>query len=569
MGRIVGIDLGTTNSAVAFAEGGDPQIIPNERGGRITPSAVAFTDCNEVLVGESAKNQAVVNASRTIVSVKRHMGSDRLFSVGDAGYSPEQVSAFILAGLKNAAEEFLGEEVTDAVITVPANFSERERRATQEAGRLAGLRVRRILNEPTAAALAYAIRAEGKVLVYDLGGGTFDVTFLQKHENTYDVRSTQGDSRLGGIDFDRLLLEKVLDSFERECEIDIRGDAVLLQQLTEQVERAKIELSSRQEALVALPFVRSANKPVHLSYTVTRGEFESLIEPLIQRTIDLTLAALEEAGVAPTDVDSLILSGGSSRIPLVRQRLAREIPVAPQSRINPEEVVALGAAAQAYLFSGEASDVVLRDVMGTALGVEIDGGRFVDVLPKNSHLPVEAGRVFTTVSDSQSAVEIHVLQGESELAGENVSLGRFLLTGIRDGRKGEPRIHVLFSVDADGILHVRAEDADTGAVQRVTLTTAGSDSQSEDVDLVTLKNRVSSLLGRVSGLVEAQSGAGSGFGNSYLDKAFRREIDSVVKSSKQALLKGEPLALRESQLALETIIGELSAVLQEVEDERA
>jgi molecular chaperone DnaK len=565
----VGIDLGTTNSAVAFVEGGDPQIIPNDRGGRITPSTVAFTDANEVLVGESAKNQAVVNASRTIVSVKRYMGSDRVFTVGQDAYSPEQVSAFILERLKACAEDFLGEEVTDAVITVPANFSELERRATQEAGRLAGLRVRRILNEPTAAALAYAIRAEGNVLVYDLGGGTFDVTFLQKRGNTYDVRSTRGESHLGGIDFDRLLLENVLQAFEQESDVDIRGDAVLLQQLTEQVERAKIELSSRQEALVALPFVRSAHKPVHLSYTITRDELESLIEPLIQRTMDLTLGALEDAGVAASEVDSLILSGGSSRIPLVRQRLAREIPVAPQSRINPEEVVALGAAAQAYLFSGESSDVVLRDVMGTALGVEIDGGRFVDVLPRNAHLPVEAGRVFTTVADSQSAVEIHVLQGDSQVAGENTSLGRFLLTGIRDGRKGEPRIHVRFSVDADGILHVHAEDADTGAAQRVTLTTSGSDAPSEDGDFVTLKNRVSSLLGRVSGLVEAQTAGGSGSGSAYLDKSFRREIDSVVKSSKQALVKGDPLVLRESQLALETIVGELNAVLQEAQDERA
>ena len=552
MKRVIGIDLGTTNSSVAFMDGDEPTIIPNDRGNRITPSVVAFGDRNEILVGESAKNQAVINAERTVVAVKRFMGEDKTFVIDGRRCTPEDISSYILKKLKKDAESYLGEEIREAVITVPAHFSERQRRATQEAGRLAGLKVRRVLNEPTAAALAYAYRARGvkNILVYDLGGGTFDVTCLRKEGKVYTVKATSGNNRLGGIDFDSRLLERVLGRFEKESGLDLRRDKVVLQQLRDQAENAKIELSSRDSALIALPFVSGSNKPIHLNCSLTRKEFEALISDLIEETINLTAKALRDAGMKSGDVDTLILSGGSSRIPFVQTRLHQEFRFRVEKKVNPDEIVALGAAVQAGLLEGTSEDIVLRDVTAYALGVEIDGDRFIELVPRNTTLPVESRKVFTTVEDRQTSVEVHVLQGESKRASENVSLGRFLLAGIRSGARGDPRIEVVFAIDVDGLVTVRAKDEDTRAEQRMTVVPAADRESKGDVSSVlNLKARMNALLDRVSRIADTY--------RSSLDGGFRREIEELVKLTHSAILKEDVGEMKRNQAALEIIIGEL------------
>jgi molecular chaperone DnaK len=561
MRRIIGIDLGTTNSAASFLDGNEPRIIPNDRGNRITPSIVAFSQDNDILVGEAAKNQAVINASRTVLTVKRFMGTGKKFFIGDKEYNPEVISSLILQKIKEDTEAFLGEEIKQAVITVPAYFKENQRRATQEAGRMAGLRVRRIINEPTAASIAYAyeISNNSNILVYDLGGGTFDVTYLKKRGNDFTVLTSKGDNNLGGIDFDTILLEKVVEEFSRESGINLREDKVILQQLMDQVERAKIELSSRDTALVALPFIGGNNKTVHLNYTLHRTEFEKLIHDKITRTAEMACEAVREAGDTPDDVENLILAGGSSRIPLVRQMLSHHFPVAPEKKINPEEVVALGAGIQASLLSGSVDDIVLKDITPFSLGVEIEGGKFITILERNSQIPAKKKRMFTTVSNNQRSVEIHVLQGESEQASDNTSLGRFLLSGIRAGKKGAPQIEVTFSVDVDGIVHVSARDRDTGVEQKVSVTSDYREELPKDSfkTVAELKNKVDALISRVEKSV---------LNNTDIDKRFRKEIDEVIETSREAVKKGELKELMECQVALETIVGELNAVRLDSEE---
>ncbi len=556
MKRIIGIDLGTTNSAAAFLENGEAKIIPNDRGNRITPSIVSVLNDGDLMVGEAAKNQAVVHANNTVVSVKRHMGSSKTFNINKTDYTPEQISAYILGKLKQDAENYLGEELPAAVITVPAYFSEKQRRATVEAGKLAGFTVKRIINEPTAAALAYAyeVAENSNILVYDLGGGTFDVTYLVKEGRNFSVKATCGDNNLGGVDFDELLLKKVLRDFSEKAGIDLEKDKIIMQQLREHVERAKIELSSRSSAHVAMPFIAGSGGPVHVSCTITRGDFEALIQDRIEKTVELALQTVRDAGAKPSDVGSLILAGGSSRIPLVKNLLAGAFHIEAEKKINPEEVVALGAAIQASILAGEADEIALQDITPFSLGLEIEGGRFHRILDKNTPIPTRACKVFTTVSDNQSSVEIHVLQGEEMESSGNTSLGRFLLSGIRTGKRGDPRIRVNFDIDADGILHVRARDIDTKSEQRVSMT-AGFGSGGEDdsdVGFAELKNRTESLISRIEGLLFR--------GQRSIDRNFQREINDVIKKTNDALYKKERQKLLELKIELETIIGELTAI---------
>ncbi len=554
MPRTVGIDLGTTNSAIAFMEGADPRLIPNNRGNRITPSVVAFGE--EILVGESAKNQAIVNADRTVQHVKRLMGSPEPIEIGGKQFSPEDVSSYILRKLKTDAEAFLGEGVSRAVITVPAHFGEAQRSATKEAGRLAGLDVRRIVNEPTAAALAYAARAARRenILVYDLGGGTFDVTCLVKDGLDYTVVSTTGDGRIGGVDFDALLMERVLAAFESELGGGIGSDPILLQQLDALVEAAKIELSTSDVATIAMPFISGQGRPVHLTRRVFREEFNELIESLVASTLDLTRQALSESGFAAQGVDRLVFAGGSTRIPLVRSRLLAELDLREVPQINPDEVVALGAAVQASLLDA-GTPYRLQDVTGYALGVEIENDSSVEVIARNTPLPAEGKRTFTTVSDAQTSVEINVLQGESDRASENASLGRFLLSGVQQGKKGQPRIEVTFRLDVDGIAHIFAEDTQTRARHAIIVTpldqgTAGS----RETQVLSLARRLETLLAQ---------------GGDLIDQDLRQESEEMISRSRQVVESSAEKKLPECKLALETLIGEVTLTAPPSEMRRA
>jgi molecular chaperone DnaK len=559
MGKNVGIDFGTTNSAIAFMDGDVPKIIPNDRGNRITPSVVAFSPEGEVMVGEAAKNQAVVNAERTVLAVKRQMGENRSFTIGNHLYSPEELASYILKKLKTDAEQYLGQVVENAVITVPAYFTENQRRAIKKAGSLAGLTVKKIINEPTAAALAYGYGKDDSstILVYDLGGGTFDVTCLKKEGGVFNVKASSGNNTLGGIDFDDRILQKVVKRFNKESNSDCKSDPMLMQQLKEQVERAKIEISSRETTLIALPFIGGQGKPVHLTYELRREDFSTLINDLVFTTLECTRKTLKEAGLTTEDLDTLILAGGSSRIPLIQSSLEKELSLIPEHRVNPDEIVALGAAVQASLIEEKNEKVVLNDVTPFSLGVEIEKGKYMRVLRKNTRIPAQEKMVFTTIADNQASVEIHVLQGEKKTALENVSLGRFLLSGIRKGKKGEPHIEVQFSIDSDGILNVTARDKDTRVEQKVTI--AGSENEDNPgnigSDEQALKERLASLLSRIDSMV--------GRAGPAVDMAFREEIDEIRGKTKKAIKDNNRSSMRECQIALETLIGELDILGEE------
>ncbi len=562
MKRIIGIDLGTTNSAAAFMDGDEPKLIPNERGSRITPSVVAFSPEGEILVGESAKNQAVINAEGTVTAAKRSMGTGKVYNIGGKKYTPQQISAYILSKLKKDAETYLGESVEDAVITVPAYFSEPQRRATAEAGRLAGFNVRRILNEPTAAALAYAHRMneDKRILVYDLGGGTFDVTCLIKEGKRFIVKATGGDAHLGGMDFDWLLINRVIDYFQSKSNIPIKDDPVLLQQLYDQVERAKKELSTGNSATIALPFITGTGKPIHLTYTISRTDFNQIIDSLVKRTIKRTQRAVADAGFGIAGIDYLVLSGGSSRIPLVRTYLDRSLNPQQATQVNPDEIVAMGAAVQGLLLEESGADInediILKDITSHSLGVEIEGDNFVPIIQRNSQIPARAEKIFTTVENNQTSVEIHVLQGQSEIASNNQSLGRFLLSGVREGEKGQPRIRVAFTIDADGLADISASDMDTGVKQRIRVTPlicpdssgAGSSGRAGENRL-----RLQCLLDRLSRLKE--------YVNPSTEADFMNEINELISMSEEAMDRNIPESLRECQIALETLVGELETVL--------
>lgn len=484
MGKIIGIDLGTTNSCVAVMEGGKPTIIPNSEGARTTPSVVAFTKSGERLVGAPAKRQAVTNADRTISSIKRHMGSDYRVQIDDKKYSPQEISAMILQKLKADAEAYLGEKVTEAVITVPAYFNDSQRQATKDAGKIAGLDVKRIINEPTAAALAYGLdnEHEQKIMVYDLGGGTFDVSIIEIGDGVIEVLATSGDNRLGGDDFDERVIKYMVEEFKKNEGIDLSTDKMAMQRLKEAAEKAKIELSSATTTNINLPFITAtADGPKHFDMNLTRAKFEELISDLIERTVIPVQNALKDAGITPADLSKVLLIGGSTRVPAVQEKVRQLTGMEPSKSLNPDECVALGASIQAAKLAGDAGagDILLLDVTPLSLSIETLGGIATKLIERNTTIPTRKSQIFTTAADNQTAVDIHVVQGERQFAKDNKTLGRFRLDGIPPAPRGVPQIEVTFDIDANGIVNVSAKDLGTGKEQHITITASSNLSDEE------------------------------------------------------------------------------------------
>ncbi|MFQ5512159.1 MAG: molecular chaperone DnaK [Candidatus Krumholzibacteriia bacterium] len=504
MAKTIGIDLGTTNSCVAVIEGGEPKVIPNPDGGRTTPSVVAFAKDGEKLVGQLAKRQAITNPEHTVHSIKRLMGrkhseiaregvdvpfkitagegGDAIVTMQDKNYSPPEVSAMVLQYLKEAAEAYLGETVTDAVITVPAYFNDSQRQATKDAGKIAGLSVKRIINEPTAASLAYGLdkKSEETIAVFDLGGGTFDISILEIGDGVFEVKATNGDTRLGGDDFDQRVIEHLIEEFKKDQSIDLRTDPIALQRLKEAAEKAKCELSTRTQTEINLPFITAdAAGPKHLNISLTRSKFEQLTDDLIERSLGPCRKALADAGMKPKDIDEVILVGGSTRIPKVQDRVKEVFGKEPHKGINPDEVVAVGAAIQAGVLGGDVKDVLLLDVTPLSLGIETLGSVTTKLIERNTTIPTSKSEIFSTAADGQTAVDIHVLQGEREMAIDNKTIGRFQLAGISPAPRGVPQIEVAFDIDADGIMHVSAKDKGTGKEQKIVIKSSSGLSDAE------------------------------------------------------------------------------------------
>jgi len=578
--KILGIDLGTTNSAFAVMEGGDPEIIVNSEGDRTTPSVVAFTEDGERLVGKPAKNQAVQNPEQTIQSIKRHMGEDGYtVELDGEDYTPEQVSAMILQKIKRDAEEYLGDDVEKAVITVPAYFSDRQRQATKDAGEIAGFEVERIINEPTAASMAYGLDDESDqtVLVYDLGGGTFDVSILDLGGGVYEVVATNGDNSLGGDDWDQALIDHMADEFAADHGIDLRDDRQALQRLKDAAEEAKIELSSRKETTVNLPFIAADDDgPKDLEMKITRAKFESLTAGLVERTVGPTEQALEDAGYSKGDIDEVILVGGSTRMPQVQEQVEEMTGKPPKKNVNPDEAVALGAAIQGGVLGGEVDDIVLLDVTPLSLGIEVKGGLFERLIEKNTTIPTEESKIFTTAADNQTSVQVRVFQGEREMAEENELLGEFQLTGIPPAPAGTPQIEVTFNIDEDGIVNVEAEDKGSGNKEDITIEGGAglSDEQIEEMqeeaeehaeedqkrrEFVESRNEAESAIQRAEKLLDENE--------DEVDDELEGDIEAEIERVEDALDEYENVdsgELDTAAEALESATESLSEQLQEI-----
>ena len=575
MSKIIGIDLGTTNSVVAVMEGGEPTVITTQEGGRLTPSVVGFTKNGERLVGQLAKRQAVSNPERTISSIKRHMGTKYTVTIDGKDYTPEQISAMILEKMKGDAERYLGEKVTEAVITVPAYFNDSQRQATKDAGRIAGLDVKRIINEPTAAALAYGIdKSDDKtVLVYDLGGGTFDVSILELGDGVFEVKSTTGDTHLGGDDFDHRIMDWMTDEFKKQNGIDLTGDKMAMQRIREAAEKAKIELSSMMTTNINLPFITAgANGPQHLDMDLTRAKFDSMTSDLVDRTIQCVHTALSDAKMTVNDIDKILLVGGSSRIPAVQEAIKRVLGKEPAHGVNPDECVAVGAAIQAGVLAGDVKDVLLLDVTPLSLGIETMGGVFTRIIDRNTTIPTSKKQIFSTATDNQPSVDIHVLQGEREMAADNKTLGRFELSGIPAAPRGVPQIEVAFDIDANGIVNVSAKDLGTGKEQKITITSSGSLSK-EEVDKmvkeaqaneaadkkrresVDAKNQADTLIYQAEKTVKDMEGKG------HDDKI--KKVQEAINTLKETMKGDDVDKIKADTEALQKPLYELSAELYE------
>ena len=540
MSKIIGIDLGTTNSCVAVLEGGDPVVIPNAEGNRTTPSVVGFAKDGERLVGSVAKRQAIANADRTVSSIKREMGSDYKVNIDGKTYSPQEISAMILKKLKEDAESYLGEKVTEAVITVPAYFTDSQRQATKDAGKIAGLDVKRIINEPTAAALAYGLDkvkdSSQKVFVYDLGGGTFDISILEIGDSCVEVLATAGDNRLGGDDFDHKIMDYLIEQFKKDNGIDLSKDKLAMQRLKDVAEKAKIELSSLQKTTISLPFIaNSDNGPVHLEYVMTRGKFDSLTSSLVQRTIDLSKRALKDAGLTPDKLSKVILVGGSTRIPAVVEAVRQVAGKEPFKGINPDECVAIGAAIQAGVLAGEVKDVLLLDVTPLSLGIETLGGICTKLIERNTTIPTKKSQIFSTAQDNQPSVDIHVLQGERDIASANKTLARFELTGIPPAPRGIPQIEVTFDIDANGIVHVSAKDLGTNKEQHVTITASSNLTEDQINDAIKDAEKFAEEDKKRKEVVDAKNHADIMVGS--IEKVLSESGDKISEEDKEALNK--------------------------------
>ena len=575
MAKVIGIDLGTTNSCVAVMEGGDPVVIPNPEGARTTPSVVAFTKTGDRLIGQVAKRQAVTNPDGTIMSIKRDMGTDRKDEVEGKKMSPQEISAMILQKLKADAESYLGETVTQAVITVPAYFSDAQRQATKDAGKIAGLEVLRIVNEPTAAALAYGLDKENeqKIMVYDLGGGTFDVSILEIGDGVFEVLATNGNNRLGGDDFDNKVMDYLVDTFKKESGIDLKTDKMAMQRIKEAAEKAKIELSGMNQTVVNLPFITAdATGPKHLDITLSKAKFDELTAGLVEMTMGPVRQALKDAEMSPSDIDKVLLVGGSTRIPAVQDAVKKFTGKEPFKGINPDECVAIGAAIQAGVLTGDVKGLVLLDVTPLSLGIETMGGVCTRLIDRNTTIPTKKSQIFSTASDSQPSVDIHILQGEREMASYNKTLGRFQLDGIPPAPRGVPQIEVTFDIDANGIVNVSAKDLGTGKEQKITIT-ASTNLSDEDIDKavkdaeqfaeedkkkkeeVEVRNNADSMVYQAEKIINDKETGDK------IDAEDRTKIEAEVNNVKEALKGTDIDAIKAASEKLTQVFYEISAKL--------